>query len=142
GELELQIADLQRQMDGSELQRKAVIADLRQLRAVSSLRELESLTSTELRNRALEIVERNHPKYDECLVLLKVLGDWHARFGYGDEFAVAAMLRSDVVAATCVGLHAFRGMENIQFDLCIVDEASRATIPEILIPMVQAKRWI
>src|SRR5262249_4508063 len=32
--------------------------------------------------------------------------------------------------------------EKIEFELCIVDEASKATIPEILIPMVQARRWI
>jgi len=30
----------------------------------------------------------------------------------------------------------------MQFDLCIIDEASRATAPELLVPMTRSKRWV
>lgn len=33
-------------------------------------------------------------------------------------------------------------IQNMQFDLCIIDEASRATAPELLVPMTRAKRWV
>jgi superfamily I DNA and/or RNA helicase len=74
--------------------------------------------------------------------LIKLLSDWHARFGRGDEFYGAALLRSQVVAATCLGLHSFKGTEVVDFDLCILDEASKATATEALVPMVQARKWI
>ena len=73
---------------------------------------------------------------------IELLGDWHARFGRGDEFYGAALLRAQVVAATCLGLQSFKGADVVEFDLCIIDEASKATATESLVPMVQAKRWV
>jgi hypothetical protein len=35
-----------------------------------------------------------------------------------------------------------RGIEDVQFDLCIVEEASKATATEILIPMSKSNKWI
>jgi superfamily I DNA and/or RNA helicase len=74
--------------------------------------------------------------------LVRLLVDWHSRFGRSDEFYGAALLRAQVVAATCLGLHSFKGADAVEFDLCIIDEASKATATEALVPMVQAKRWV
>jgi superfamily I DNA and/or RNA helicase len=46
------------------------------------------------------------------------------------------------VAATCVGLASLPGAGEIPYDLCIVDEASKATATEAIVPMVRARRWI
>jgi superfamily I DNA and/or RNA helicase len=47
-----------------------------------------------------------------------------------------------VIGATCVGLGGIRGAENVPFDLCIVDEASRATATEVLIPLACSRRIV
>ena len=54
----------------------------------------------------------------------------------------AALVRAQVVAGTCVGLASVPGWETIEFDLCIVDEASKANATELLIPMTRAERWV
>ncbi len=48
-----------------------------------------------------------------------------------------------ILGATCVGLAAKNfGIELMEFDVVIVDEAGRATAPEILIPTLRAKKLI
>ncbi len=54
----------------------------------------------------------------------------------------ALVMRSDVVAATCVGLVGVPGVDQVPFDLCIVDEASKATPTEVLVPLANSKRWV
>jgi superfamily I DNA and/or RNA helicase len=49
---------------------------------------------------------------------------------------------AQVVAGTCIGMAGVRGMENVVYDLCIVDEASKATATEILVPMSRSRKWI
>ena len=48
----------------------------------------------------------------------------------------------DVVAATCVGLGGIAGFRELEFDLCIVDEASKATATEVVIPLSRSRRAI
>jgi hypothetical protein len=103
---------------------------------------LSSLSPEEARARAAEAVDRSHSDYEQCSKFLRLLGDWHARFGRGPEFQAAALVRAQIVAGTCVGLASTPGWEEIEFDLCIVDEASKANATEILIPMSRADRWV
>lgn len=71
-----------------------------------------------------------------------IASDWQERFGKSSEFTAALVLRSDVVAATCVGLAGIPGIERIPFDLCIVDEASKATATEVLVPLASSRKWV
>jgi hypothetical protein len=73
---------------------------------------------------------------------LNLLADWHVRFGVGPAFQAAALSRATVVAATCVGLGGLRGAESVEFDLVLIDEASKATTPELLIPMSRGRRIV
>ena len=34
------------------------------------------------------------------------------------------------------------GLQSVEFDLCIVDEASKATPTETLVPLAKSKRWV
>jgi KaiC/GvpD/RAD55 family RecA-like ATPase len=104
--------------------------------------ELREVTAIDLRQRARATVAAEGGPVDECRKLIDLLGDWHGRFGRGPQFHAAALLRSQVVAATCIGYAGVRGSETIEFDLCIVDEASKATATELLVPMTRARRWI
>jgi len=74
--------------------------------------------------------------------LVELQADWLERLGRGPEFRTALLLSSQVVAATCIGLAQFPGIEKVPFDLCIIDEATRATATETLVPLVRATRWL
>jgi len=113
-----------------------------ELGVVRRRRDLSDAGAAELRERAAEVVPARGAVADECRKLIDLLGDWHARFGRGPAFRGAALMRSQVVAATCVGYASVKGSETIEFDLCIVDEASKATATEMLVPMTRARRWV
>ena len=49
------------------------------------------------------------------------------RLGRSADFAGAVITSSQVIAGTCVGIGAREGDAKQEFDLCIVDEASKAT---------------
>jgi superfamily I DNA/RNA helicase len=73
--------------------------------------------------------------------LLKLQDEWLVRFGQGEGFTGALLSSAQVVAGTCVGL-AGPLDDQEPFDLAIVDEASKATPTEALVPMVRSRRWV
>jgi serine/threonine protein kinase len=76
-------------------------------------------------------------------VQLKTLQEeWLARFGSGEEFERALLRMVDVVAGTCVGIASVKGADELDFDLAIMDEASKAAPTEALVPMVRGRRWV
>jgi hypothetical protein len=93
------------------------------------------------RDRASQLAPRD-ADHDRCRELIDLLSTWHARFGGSPEFNVAALTRAQVVGGTCVGLGGLRGFNEVSFDLCVIDEASRATAPELFIPMSRARRVV
>ena len=58
---------------------------------------------------------------------------WLDCFGRNDAFNGALCERSSVVAATCIGLASLPGTDEVTYDLCIFDEASKATATEALV---------
>ena len=60
-----------------------------------------------------------------------------------EEFFITLLGDRNVVGATCVGLATNKGgIDQLQFDVAIIDEAGRATVPEILIPILRSKKVI
>jgi hypothetical protein len=115
---------------------------LRELGEIGSSSELDGVSPDELQLRAEHSVDQAHPAFEECRARLRLIGDWHSTFGRGPAFEAAALVRAQVVAATCVGFGGTPAWDTIEFDLCIVDEASKATATELLIPMARARRWV
>ena len=77
--------------------------------------------------------------------LRKILTEWTKVVGLKPDFWELISLSSRVVAATCLISGKRRtGVpeEEVGFDWAIVDEAGRATVPEVLIPIVQSERVI
>ncbi len=74
--------------------------------------------------------------------LLRIQSEWLERFGRDESFTAALFERSKVVAATCIGLASVPGTDGIEYDLCIIDEASKVDATAALVPMVRAKKWI
>lgn len=77
-----------------------------------------------------------------CRQRLALLEEWNLRVGRSADFNAALLSSAQVIAGTCVGVAGVRGMEEVAYDLCIIDEASKATATEMLIPMVRSRRWI
>ena len=74
--------------------------------------------------------------------LLDVVEDWRLRFSQSDEFLPAVLSGSQVVAGTCIGFAGTKGALEIDFDLCIIDEASKATATETCVPLSRSNRAV
>jgi hypothetical protein len=85
---------------------------------------------------------KSGPAVEACRERLALLEEWSLRVGRSPDFNAALLSSAQVIAGTCVGVASVKGMEQVAYDLCIIDEASKATATEILIPMVRSRRWI
>jgi hypothetical protein len=84
----------------------------------------------------------DEPTIVACRDRLALLEDWQLKVGRSSDFNAAMLSSAQIIAGTCVGIAGVKGMEDVAYDLCIVDEASKATATEILIPMSRSRRWI
>lgn len=65
---------------------------------------------------------------------------WLDILGQLKQFEEVVIRSASVVAGTCVGLASNEAFTRTSFDLCIIDEASKATATEALIPMIRSQR--
>jgi hypothetical protein len=72
--------------------------------------------------------------------LMRLAEDWKTSFSQSDDFKVAIISSSSVVAGTCVGFCREEASLRTTFDLCIIDEAGKATTSELLVPLAQSRR--
>lgn len=77
----------------------------------------------------------------QCKALIDLVEDWKLHLAGQREFQSAYLGTADVVSGTCVGI-ASGFLTELEFDVCIVDEASKALPTELLVPMVRCRRWI
>ena len=82
------------------------------------------------------------PDERRCRQLLELQEEWMLRVGRSSDFHAAMLASAQVVAGTCIGMASVRGMGEVVYDLCVVDEASKATATEILVPMSRSRKWI
>jgi superfamily I DNA and/or RNA helicase len=52
------------------------------------------------------------------------------------------MRYADVIGATCIGVETIEGLEDLDFDLAIVDEAGQICLPDLLVPLARADRAV
>lgn len=79
---------------------------------------------------------------NQLLELLNVHAEWESQFGRREEFEAALLSTAEVIAGTCLGVAGVRRYQDVTYDLCIVDEASKATPTEVLVPLSRSKKWI
>lgn len=73
----------------------------------------------------------------------KLAQDWSGRLrGDVTDFTSAYLSRSRVIGATCIGIAAKGDINDVDFDWVIVDEAGRATHPELVVPLVRGRKLI
>ncbi|HSV66361.1 MAG TPA: AAA domain-containing protein [Mycobacteriales bacterium] len=69
--------------------------------------------------------------------------DWRQQLARPGEELQAELVRyADVVAATCVGTATTSLLRDLTFDLAIIDEAGQIALPNLLIPLVRARRAV
>ena len=108
-------------------------------RLAAVLEQSADASSADLLDMAHQKTDVADPRLSSLQVIAE---DWEARFGRSPDFAAVVIAGSNVVAATCVGLAGVPGAEMIPFDLCIMDEASKATATEAIVPLASSYRWV
>jgi hypothetical protein len=73
-----------------------------------------------------------------------LLRDWRKKLESRHEQQLTPELirYADIVGATCIGIATAKGVEEIEFDVAIVDEAGQVGVPDLLVPLVRAKRAV
>ncbi|CAO5183707.1 AAA+ ATPase domain-containing protein [Frankia sp. AiPs1] len=72
-----------------------------------------------------------------------LLAQWRARIGDAETELRHELVRyAQVVAATCVGTASSPLLADIVFDVAIIDEAGQISTPNMLVPMVRARRSV
>ena len=78
----------------------------------------------------------------EILATMELQTEWLNRLTNDDSLTSYFLRTRKVIAGTCIGFIGHKALTDLEFDLCIVDEASKATATEVLVPMSRAKKWI
>jgi superfamily I DNA and/or RNA helicase len=74
--------------------------------------------------------------------LLKLQTDWLLKIHTDADLRAKYLRQASVVAGTCIGFLRETAVRDFEFDFCIIDEASKATATETLVPMSMAKHVV
>ncbi|MGJ3558626.1 AAA domain-containing protein [Streptomyces sp. INA 01156] len=121
-------------------QRATLVAEIQSALA-GDLTLREAMTAKECRDAVEALFPAAGPGQD-LMRLLRLQGEWLKRIG-SDPHLIASFLRTrNVVGGTALGFLGHPAARSLDFDLCIFDEASKATATEALVPLARAKRWV
>jgi superfamily I DNA and/or RNA helicase len=138
-QLKEEIEELQKKAKFLRDQQKQKVKRLQQITKLKA-NELLKLTSVELEHQSNNLIDRNAPNAKLLQQLINLQTEWFDQFGRNERFNDPLIKRSQLVAGTCIGIS--RAINDSEFDLCIVDEASKATATEVLVPMSRSKKWL
>ncbi len=90
----------------------------------------------------LEMLEKRDAAWPAFRKELELQVAWLDVLGQLKQLEEVVLRGASVVAGTCVGLGSSEAFARTKFDLCIIDEASKATPTEALVPMVRSERCL
>jgi len=137
--LEEEIEELEKKAKDLRNEQKQKVKRLQEITQVKA-DELLRLTSKQLEHQSNSLIDPNAPNAKLLQQLINLQTEWFDQFGRNERFNNPLIKRSQVVAGTCIGIP--REIHDAEFDLCIVDEASKATATEVLVPMSRSKKWL
>ncbi|SPT57076.1 DEAD/DEAH box helicase [Actinomadura madurae] len=74
---------------------------------------------------------------------LDLLAEWRGHLGSRTEQLYPELARyADVIGATCIGAATTAALKGLDFALAIVDEAGQISTPNVLVPLVRARRAV
>jgi hypothetical protein len=82
------------------------------------------------------------PNPELLIKLLEVQTGWLLKVHTDVDLRLRFLSNAGLVAGTCIGFLREPAVREMEFDYCIVDEASKATATETLVPMSKARRVI
>ncbi|MEO8351354.1 MAG: AAA domain-containing protein [Chthoniobacteraceae bacterium] len=84
------------------------------------------------------------PQSRQFRKLLDLSNEWVQRFGNteDDDVRDAVLMDSQVASGTCIGIAGADAGEREEYGLCILDEASKASFTEALVPLSRSARWV
>ena len=91
---------------------------------------------------AVEALVGVTPAGKQLMLLLRLQGEWLQRIDTDPNLVAAFLKTRNVVGGTALGFLGHAAVRDLEFDLCIFDEASKATATEAMVPLARAKRWI
>lgn len=101
----------------------------------------ELISSAEARN-AIDVLIGDNAAARQLVKRVGLQALWLDSISAEDSLASLFLAGTSVVAGTCTGFLRNKAVGQLEFDVCIIDEASKATLTEAIVPMSRAKRWI
>ncbi len=138
-----ELAAVQDEAETRRIEREGLETDVqgRQAALLEQLGRADLPSVTELEVVLAERFPVMPAELDAYRALVELQDEWLVRFGQGEGFTEALLSSAQVVAGTCVGLAGALDDQE-PFDLAIVDEVSKATPTEALVPMARSTRWV
>lgn len=87
-------------------------------------------------------LKENKKKYDQYSKVGVLCNEWQKRVAQGEGLLQESLADATLVGATCLGIASLGENVDFKFDWVIIDEAGKATPPEILVPICLAKKVI
>jgi hypothetical protein len=132
--------DMRRKI-ADEKARESGILDKAQVLLGDDLTLPGSATLSEI-EAAAELLLSQSDSAEEMLQLLKLQANWLQRISSDDRLAATFLASTKIIAGTCLGFISHKAVRDLTFDLCIVDEASKATSTELLVPLVRSEKFV
>lgn len=107
--------------------------------------KINEITSYLLNNeqRGREILNQliNDENSEESKIS-EILKDWYVSLANNTQFEYEVVKNALIISSTCSGVSSYESLDETAFEWVIIDEAARATVPELLIPMVRGSKFI
>lgn len=105
--------------------------------------EIDSDECYEEKKQEIEnLLKENKKKYNQLCKIETICDEWKSRVNAGNELFEESIADVSIVGATCLGITNLSSRIDLNFDWVIVDEAGRATPPEILVPIAMGKKIV
>ncbi|MFH9687216.1 AAA domain-containing protein [Streptomyces sp. NPDC017413] len=138
-ELGEEVLSFQARLDQLLERRQELFTDIQQsLEGDLTLRE--DLTAKDARDAVEALFPQSAGR--AMLSLLRLQGEWLQRVDTDPNLLAAYLKTRQVVGGTALGFLGHPAARNLEFDVCIFDEASKATATESLVPLARARKWI
>lgn len=85
---------------------------------------------------------QDEPEKQRIIRTAIIQDNWVKRLGIASDSESRLIENATIVAGTCTGFNSNPSTRNMNFDYVIVDEGAKASVPELLIPLLKGSRLI
>jgi serine/threonine protein kinase len=101
-----------------------------------------SIESERIVDNIISAIAGEGNQLDYVVNLVNTQNDWIQRLRVSDDMQSYFLKSKRIIAGTCIGFLSEKPVKDLDFDFCILDEASKATSLDALVPFVKASRWL